>query len=164
LIEKSKKAIGQDLSAQDSTAVLLFDVDHFKGINDSFGHFAGDDALRHIVYITQGLLTEEMLFGRYGGEEFVVLLPGYSLESAAEIANQIRSSLEMSSFYSKEEKITITASFGVAVIENISNPDSALEELVEKADLALYEAKRNGRNRVYVEINESFREYSCIYH
>lgn len=163
-IEKSKKAIGQDLSAQDSTAVLLFDVDHFKGINDSFGHFAGDDALRHIVYITQGLLTEEMLFGRYGGEEFVVLLPGYSLESAAEIANQIRSSLEMSSFYSKEEKITITASFGVAVIENISNPDSALEELVEKADLALYEAKRNGRNRVYVEINESFRGYSCIYH
>jgi len=163
-IEKSKKAIGQDLSAQDSTALLLFDVDHFKGINDTFGHFAGDDALRHIVYITQGLLTEEMLFGRYGGEEFVVLLPGYSLESAAEVANQIRSSLEISSFYSKEEKIIITASFGAAAKENIANPDAALEELVEQADFALYEAKRNGRNRVYVELNNGYWEYSFIYH
>ncbi|MDL0436019.1 MULTISPECIES: histidine kinase N-terminal 7TM domain-containing protein [unclassified Niallia] len=163
-MEKSKEVISRDRGAQDYTSLLLFDVDHFKGINDTFGHFAGDDALRHIVSVTQGLLKEDMLFGRYGGEEFIVLLPGYSLESAAEIGHSIRSCLENSSFYSKAEKIAITASFGVAATENISHPEAALSELVEKADVALYEAKRNGRNRVYVGINSEYEEYSFISH
>jgi len=162
-MEKSKQAIMKDSQAQDCTSLLLFDVDHFKRINDTYGHFAGDDALRHIVSVTQGLLEKDMLFGRYGGEEFVLLLPGYSLESAAEVAARIRAKLEVSSFYSKGDALTITASFGVAAKRNISNPEEALSVLAEKADLALYEAKRNGRNSVYVEINKEFREQGNIY-
>ena len=162
-MEKSKQAIMKDSQAQDCTSLLLFDVDHFKRINDTYGHFAGDDALRHIVSVTQGLLEKDMLFGRYGGEEFVLLLPGYSLESAAEVAARIRAKLEVSSFYSKGDALTITASFGVAAKRNISNPEEALSVLAEKADLALYEAKRNGRNRVYIEINKEFREQGYIY-
>ncbi|MFP7465096.1 histidine kinase N-terminal 7TM domain-containing diguanylate cyclase [Bacillus safensis] len=142
-IERTQMILEED--AQD-TAVMLFDIDFFKQINDTHGHHIGDEALRHVVSICQEHLQMDDLFGRYGGEEFAICLPHQSFKEACHIAEKIRHSFEASFFTNDEEKVRVTASFGIA---HTANDPCVLETLLFEADQALYMSKRQGRNRIY---------------
>jgi diguanylate cyclase (GGDEF)-like protein len=130
-------------------ALLLFDLDAFKSVNDHFGHEAGDRALRRAAAIALGLLRSTDVCGRWGGEEFLIALPGVGLEGGRESAERMRRALETER--AGEDEPTLTASFGVTAFV----PGDTLESLVRRADAALYEAKRTGRNRVEVVAPEA---------
>ncbi len=126
-------------------ALILGDIDHFKRINDTWGHEAGDDVLRHVASrLAEGVRTVDVI-ARYGGEEIAILLPQTSVVGAADLADRLRHAVEAQPVKFKGEEIPVTASFGVA-----SYPDAvpARDGLFRAADRALYQAKRAGRNCV----------------
>lgn len=125
--------------------LILFDLDFFKRINDSHGHRAGDIVLKEAVRRAQIELRPYDVLGRYGGEEFMVLLPGCELRAGAAVAERLRTSLAEKPFAVDNLELDVTASFGVVCS---AQPHSSLEMLVDAADSALYRAKANGRNRV----------------
>lgn len=149
-IERTQMILEEDAQ---NTAILLFDIDFFKQINDTHGHHIGDEALRHVVSICQQHLKVDDLFGRYGGEEFAICLPQHSFEEACHIAEQIRHSFEVSFFQADEKKVQVTASFGIA---HTANDSPILEKLLFEADQALYMSKRHGRNRIYASTGEDY--------
>jgi len=121
-------------------AVIVFDVDHFKRINDLFGHPVGDRVLKHVCQLAKQALRPSDLLGRFGGDEFVALLPGNDRQAALVIAERIRVHV----YESKLEGVhAITASFGIAQMKDLDT----YETLFERADQALYKAKQEGRNR-----------------
>jgi len=129
-------------------SLVLFDIDHFKAINDTFGHAEGDRVLRHVADITRTVLrTEDMAF-RYGGEEFVLLLRACSAESAAGVSERLRAELRMAPIALGDagEPRLVTFSGGISAVEESNAFDDT--SLVERADAALYRAKRAGRDRV----------------
>jgi diguanylate cyclase (GGDEF)-like protein len=126
-------------------SVLLFDVDHFKQVNDQSGHAAGDLVLREIARLCRETLRETDLVVRYGGEEILVLMPENRLESALETAERLRSAIANMRVTLGSDQIEITASFGVA---EASDRHTSLETLIACADQALYAAKQAGRNQV----------------
>ena len=130
-------------------ALVMFDVDFFKKVNDTYGHLAGDYVLQHLAATTQHLLRTEDMFARYGGEEFAVLCRGTNLEDAATIAERLRAQVENTPFVFENTRIPVTISAGVAAFPNVSV--QAPVDLVAAADEALYEAKRGGRNRVVIK-------------
>jgi two-component system, cell cycle response regulator len=125
--------------------LILFDLDFFKRINDSYGHRAGDIVLKEAVRRAQLELRPYDVLGRYGGEEFMVLLPGCELLAGTVVAERLRTSLASSPFEVDKHRLDVTASFGIVCS---SQPHSSLEMLVDAADSALYRAKANGRNRI----------------
>lgn len=125
--------------------LILFDLDFFKRINDSHGHRAGDIVLKEAVRRANIELRPYDVLGRYGGEEFMVLLPGCELRAGAVVAERLRKCFADSPFQVDKVSIEVTASFGVVCS---SQPHSSLEMLVDAADSALYRAKANGRNRI----------------
>ena len=126
-------------------ALLLYDIDHFKQVNDTFGHQAGDIVLRELAKLVHEQLRRNDIEGRVGGEEFAVLLPETTISEAVVLAERIRGIIENFAINIGETSLHITASFGVtAVKEN----DVALDSIYKRADSALYEAKNTGRNRV----------------
>ena len=127
-------------------ACALFDLDHFKQINDTYGHSAGDRALVHAVAVVKASIRSIDVLGRYGGEEFVLLMPNTSLESATETADRVRIALAESPFKVDDRLIPLSASFGVTSL--IANESA--EDALRRADMAMYEAKRLGRNRVEI--------------
>lgn len=132
-------------SAGERAALVLFDIDHFKDVNDSLGHPAGDAALRHVSRLVRQALRPRDTAARIGGEEFAVWLPGADLAQGQEVAERLRASLANTPFkYSGNER-TITISLGVAAYPV---PTKAVENLMGNADVAMYQAKRAGRNRV----------------
>ena len=133
-------------------SLLIFDLDHFKRINDTYGHVAGDQVLIEVAEQVHGVLRAEDVFARYGGEEFVVILRGIPLSDAGVLAERIRSLVEQHPFVSSEQRLPVTVSIGVAAYhETLEDPLS----LVEAADSALYAAKEAGRNRVLLKYPES---------
>ena len=126
-------------------SLILFDLDHFKSINDTYGHLSGDSILKTVVDIVKDNIRRTDFIGRWGGEEFMVLAPGIELEQAAELADKIRSRVENFSFAAAG---AVTISCGVATFKA---EDTAID-LIKRADDALYLAKDKGRNAV--EINE----------
>jgi len=130
-------------------SLLLIDADHFKRINDRFGHEVGDQALLKIVVALKDSLRESDLLGRYGGEEFAALLPDADQASALHVAERLRASVEISEFAVGEHAIPLRVSIGVATVEP-QQGESKLVLLLRHADLALYAAKAAGRNRVQV--------------
>lgn len=125
-------------------SLIMADLDHFKEINDRFGHATGDLILKEFCTVTQGCIRSTDLLGRWGGEEFLVLLPNSSFSSTAQLAERIRATLEQHVFAGGHR---ITASFGFAVCQSTDSWDSWLD----RADKALYRAKAGGRNRVETE-------------
>jgi diguanylate cyclase (GGDEF)-like protein len=126
-------------------AVVVADLDWFKDVNDRYGHPSGDAVLREFAQLLQETLRDVDLAGRWGGEEFLLILPGTDLEGGARVADRIRSALAGRIVLSADgSPIPVTASFGVAA----TPPASTAAELFSAADAALYEAKRNGKNRV----------------
>jgi len=125
-------------------SILLLDIDHFKSINDNYGHALGDDALKSIATICQQQIRDCDFIFRYGGEEFLILLPNTDKSGSYVVAERIRKSIQDSSIDIDNQKLELTVSLGIS-----SFPDDGLEtrELVRNADNALYKAKEGGRNQ-----------------
>ena len=132
---------------QGRSALLMFDIDHFKRINDEYGHSGGDEAIRHISDLLRKTLRETDTAGRYGGEEFAVTLLDTDEPGALTFAERLRCLIENSSIYYDEQQIKITVSLGVAVYTDAFEKH---EQWIEAADQALYASKENGRNQVTV--------------
>jgi diguanylate cyclase (GGDEF)-like protein len=132
---------GQPLS------LLMLDLDHFKRVNDSFGHLAGDAVLRQVAAGIASRLRTQDIAGRYGGEEFLVILPGTTADGAVQLAEELRTSIAAERIEIGEgHRVTITISIGVC--GGIPTADQRVEDLIDAADRALYRAKENGRDRV----------------
>jgi diguanylate cyclase len=129
----------------ENCAICLVDIDHFKQINDTYGHLAGDEVIKQVASLLLELTREHDLVSRNGGEEFSVLLPGCSLDKAGEIAERIRSAVNFHPFLlPSKRKLELSVSIGVAAFHK----QDIGKNLYQEADIALYEAKQNGRNRV----------------
>lgn len=130
-------------------SLVMFDIDHFKLINDKYGHNIGDLVLKEIANICRMVLREIDIIGRIGGEEFAILLPETSIKEATQVAQRLRMAIEKANVASNSnEKIKFTASFGVTVT---NNSNLTINELLNQADTALYIAKNSGRNKVVVK-------------
>jgi diguanylate cyclase (GGDEF)-like protein len=127
-------------------SLVLFDLDHFKAVNDSFGHPAGDGVLRVVAAQVRRALRAEDVLARYGGEEFVVLARGLDLESVGKLANRVRKGVERLSIPWELQTIEPTVSVGVSSLSECAEP--TVQALVALADQRLYQAKTTGRNRV----------------
>jgi diguanylate cyclase (GGDEF)-like protein len=126
-------------------SLALFDLDHFKAINDAHGHLAGDAVLRQLAAEVKPRLREQDIFARVGGEEFAVLLPEIGADGAMTAGDKVRRIVEAATFLVETLPLRVTVSVGVASLESDSKEAVTL---YERADAALYEAKRSGRNRV----------------
>jgi len=125
-------------------ALIMFDLDHFKEINDLCGHRAGDDILRAFADTVRGLLRPTDFFGRYGGEEFTVVLPGAGIETARSIAERVRHAFAEAHRFCEGQTVNATVSAGVGE----ASADMSFEDIIDAADQAMYRAKHLGRNRV----------------
>ena len=129
-------------------AVCFFDIDHFKNINDIYGHDAGDVIIASVGKTLRGNSREVDFVARYGGEEFVVLLPGFDIAQSIEFADKVRDVLKNSKFLYKDERISVTVSCGVA----IRSQNQSQAAVLEASDKMLYQAKQNGRDQVMPKI------------
>jgi diguanylate cyclase (GGDEF)-like protein len=125
-------------------SLILLDIDHFKRVNDTYGHLAGDGVLRQISSAVKPRLRAQDIFARTGGEEFGILLPEIALEGARTIAEKVRGIIEATPLKHDQQVIRCTVSLGVGELADGSTP----EELYKRADERLYDAKQRGRNRV----------------
>ncbi len=124
-------------------SIVIFDVDYFKKFNDTYGHNAGDFILKGLVSVARDNIRAADLLVRYGGEEFLIIVPESNLEETFTMADRIRQEVEKSSFIFEEKNLTITISLGVAMFRD----GLTAEDFIKSADKALYVAKQNGRNR-----------------
>ncbi|WP_145450991.1 sensor domain-containing diguanylate cyclase [Gimesia panareensis] len=149
--ELIENQFGRAQAAQSACSLILIDLDHFKSINDNYGHQAGDEVLRRVAAILQERIREirssdNVIAARYGGEELAILLPEIGLAGAERIAEVIRHSIEVAVIEFNETRIPVTASLGISTYT--SQPMESVQTLVAAADGALYQAKSDGRNRV----------------
>lgn len=130
-------------------SVLILDIDHFKRINDNYGHIIGDQVLQKLAVLLKATVRAENSVCRYGGEEFAIIIPEYAVEPARDMAERLREVVEQTAFGAdKNQDIKITISVGVAAFPEMAN---SAEALTNAADTALYAAKEGGRNRVMVQ-------------
>ena len=140
-----QREVNRSARFQRPFSMIMGDVDHFKRVNDEHGHDCGDKVLQHIARIMQKNLRSEDVICRWGGEEFLFLLPETSLDEAGEVAEKLRSKIEGGPLTFNNIKVSITMSFGVCA----QTPgDRDISSCIASADRRLYEAKRNGRNQV----------------
>ena len=132
---------------EEKCSLIIFDIDHFKKVNDSYGHPAGDEVIKRVAEITQKCIRKTDFAGRYGGEEYVILLPHTPVASAEILAERIRKEIEAEIVNYENTSIKITVSFGLS--EHNSSLKSATA-WIDSADKALYESKENGRNQVSI--------------
>ena len=126
----------------------MLDADHFKKINDTFGHAAGDNVLRHLAALMKNKLRKVDTVGRVGGEEFALILPGAALPAAEAFAERLRMNVAATPVAQEDSAIPLTVSIGVA---GMHAGDASANEAMIRADRALYRAKESGRNMVAVE-------------
>ncbi len=141
-------AFGRELSRADrlkaSMCVSLMDIDHFKRLNDTYGHDAGDEALVHLVQVTREALRPTDVIARFGGEEFVIILPDTGMDEAVKVMTRVQRHLTKNFFMHDNQRVLITFSAGVA----LRGTGEGAESMISRADKALYQAKEAGRNRV----------------
>lgn len=130
-------------------SLIYIDLDYFKLINDKYGHPVGDMVLSEFAALLKKEARESDILSRFGGEEFILLLPFTSMQSAIKIASRIQENIKNHTFIHKKEKIDLTLSIGIATYEK---EFASIEELIEKADKALYKAKYTGRNRIELAV------------
>jgi diguanylate cyclase (GGDEF)-like protein len=145
-LELADKEIARSQRTRSALSVIMLDIDHFKAVNDQYGHPAGDAVITRVVEAVQSCLRREDLLVRYGGEEFCVLLPGVAVDQATLLAERAREAVAKCRISFKGKILTVTISLGVAPLRR--SVDESVEQLVGRADEALYTAKKSGRNRV----------------
>ena len=145
MLESLEKEIMRARRHARELSFIMFDIDHFKKINDIHGHLAGDYVLKEIARIVQARIRRDEVFARYGGEEFGIVLPETNLEGARALAEGLREKIESSRLVFQNEQIRVTISIGVA---SLGDQDRSSVDLIKHADTKLYDAKRAGRNRV----------------
>lgn len=145
-LELSERKIERTLTSHGHASFLLFDLDYFKTINDEHGHLIGDQVLRGVAQICAMHLRPNDFLGRFGGEEFVILLPETKLEDARSIAERLRLLIESTPIQTDIGAVNTTISIGVAIKEK--SADMSIDQLLSRADRAMYRAKQTGRNRV----------------
>jgi diguanylate cyclase (GGDEF)-like protein len=138
-----------------SLALIMIDLDHFKLVNDTYGHEAGDIVLKNMADICRQNIRKTDILGRFGGEEFIIIMPETNLAAASEIAERLRAAIAQTPTQHEGFSITLTASFGVT--SPASPSDSSFDALLRQADRAVYEAKKNGRNRISTHV-PAFRD------
>jgi len=126
-------------------AIIIFDIDHFKKINDTYGHSGGDIALKDIAAIANEYVRNNDILGRIGGEEFLVILPNTSAKQAYDVAERIRHAIEIKDITLGGEVVNISASFGIS---QLAQNQPNFNQIFHEADIALYQAKNSGRNRI----------------
>ncbi|MGV7215832.1 GGDEF domain-containing protein [Bradyrhizobium sp. UFLA05-112] len=149
-------AVQNALASGEPLSLLLFDIDHFKSFNDSYGHLTGDQVLRLVGLSLKQTIKGQDITARYGGEEFAVVLPSTALRQALTVADHIRRAVmakELKKKSTGEILGRVTISVGVSMLKPTDDTDS----LIERADACLYAAKRNGRNRVICEADPEYR-------
>lgn len=145
ILENLNKQLAQ-LSRQPGRhlSIALMDLDHFKTVNDNFGHLVGDKVLYEFSRVVCHRVREQDYFGRFGGEEFLLILVGIDLEEAESVLDRIREATQQQVFSYNGEDIPLTVSIGCTQ----AHPNEKIDDLIERADSALYQAKQIGRNRV----------------
>ncbi|MBS0392873.1 MAG: GGDEF domain-containing protein [Proteobacteria bacterium] len=146
LLLAARRDVAQAVRMHQPYSLMMMDIDHFKAVNDGHGHLGGDSALCHVADLLRTRLRAQDMVGRYGGEEFLVLLPGTALHDAVVLAEVLRNAVEQSPATHEGQPIAVTLSIGVCG----GRPQhvDAWDTLIRRADQALYTAKRAGRNRV----------------
>ena len=148
-------AVQSALASGEPLSLLMFDIDHFKSFNDSYGHLTGDQVLRLVGMSLKQTIKGQDITARYGGEEFAVVLPNTALRQALTVADHIRRAVmakELKKKSTGEILGRVTISVGVSMLK----PDDDTDSLIERADVCLYAAKRNGRNRVICEADAEY--------
>lgn len=145
LLDKGPEAVKRSELLNEPLSLVTFDIDHFKKVNDTYGHPVGDFVLKELSHIViSKLIRSNDFFARYGGEEFVLLLSGSSAKVAGEVGERIRQTIEAHDFVFEGKKILVTISVGIAT--KLPH-ESEWTQIYERADKALYHSKQNGRNR-----------------
>jgi diguanylate cyclase len=147
--------VQSSLTSCEPLSLLIFDIDHFKSFNDSYGHLTGDQVLRLVAMSLKPAIKSQDITARYGGEEFAVVLPNTALRQALMVADQIRRGVmakELKKKSTGEILGRVTISIGVSMLK----PGDDTDALIERADVCLYAAKRNGRNRVICELDPEY--------
>lgn len=142
--QEADQLISLALRHQHDIACIVLDVDHFKSVNDTHGHAAGDEVLKNVAATCKGALRAGDLLGRLGGEEFAILLPHVDREGALAVAEKVRALIAAQTVRAGDHKLNVTASFGVSALSIIGKD---IETLLAQADAAMYKAKHTGRNR-----------------
>ena len=150
-------AVQTSLAANEPLSLLMFDIDHFKSFNDSYGHLTGDQVLRLVGQSLKQLMKGQDITARYGGEEFAVVLPNTALRHALSIADQLRRTV-MAKELKKKSTGEILGRVTISVGVSLLRPDDDTDALIERADACLYAAKRAGRNRVICEADPEYVE------
>jgi two-component system cell cycle response regulator len=130
-------------------SLVLFDIDHFKRINDTHGHLAGDDVLRETAALVQRMIRAEDVLARFGGEEFVVLVRGIEHDNVGRLAERLRAAVERLEVASVDQVLRVTISVGYASLDELPEAQRTGDGLLRRADERLYRAKSGGRNRVF---------------
>ena len=133
-----------------SFVIIIFDIDDFKYINDTFGHLAGDEILRSIARVSTGIIRSTDILSRWGGEEFLLLINDCDIDTGFDIAEKIRNAVDNDTVHFNENEIMYSISLGVT--GNVKGDE--INDLLSRADEALYEAKRNGKNRTVRRMKE----------
>lgn len=148
IFEILEKEICRSEREKSILSVMMIDLDHFKNVNDCYGHIAGDEVLRQTVKRMQNSLRPYDSIGRFGGEEFLVVLPGCREEDALHLAERMRKAISDEPILLGETEVAITCSIGVSMWKDGAPVNST--EIVDRADKALYQAKKTGRNKVEI--------------
>lgn len=148
LMEHLPKEIKRAIRYKHLLSLAITDIDHFKRVNDTYGHQAGDKVLKYFVELIISSIRNSDWVARYGGEEFVVVIPETGIDGAVEMAERLRKTVASTGIDIGDKKINITASFGVACFDPNKTEEITPDYLINEADRMLYEAKREGRNRV----------------
>jgi len=144
-LEELRKDFAYGLRHNEITSLIMFDLDHFKKVNDTYGHQCGDMVLRTLSKVVTGTLREEDLFARFGGEEFSIIMRNQDAQRAYVAAERVRRSVETHKFMWEGQRVPVTISLGVATLKKANF--RTYQEMLEEADQFLYLSKRNGRNR-----------------
>jgi diguanylate cyclase (GGDEF)-like protein len=149
LLEFGENELKRFLRAGHPLCALMLDIDHFKKINDTYGHSVGDSALKYFADVCSDSLRTTDAIGRIGGEEFVIIMPDTVLDDGYEVAERIRRNVEESIFYRDDLSLSFTLTVSIGLYE-FTKEDHSFERSLSKADTALYEAKGAGRNHVVI--------------
>jgi diguanylate cyclase (GGDEF)-like protein len=147
LVERLASEIAYARRHDTRLGLLLFDLDHFKRVNDSHGHLAGDEVLREVAALVSRMIRTEDVFARFGGEEFVVLVRGIEHANVARFAERLRVAVERLEVPAESLVLHVTISVGFVSIEELADDDRTADGLLRTADERLYQAKTGGRNR-----------------